>query len=165
MKAASWRDWLRFAILQMLLQLARFSIVWRNFQGARQLRFGQVGLLLFKINSRKRGAVDRGITLLQRGLQFLDGFSAFVFSAVHFGHSAMRGRILRRGSKSCVESLFSRVEPSRNQFLAASANQRRWRNSRGRHRCAAGWSIARSNLKLQRRGVQFGGYALQFRKR
>src|SRR5205807_10482543 len=105
------------------------------------------------------------VALVRRGLHFLDGFSALIVSAVHFGKSAMRRRILRRGSKSRVESLFGGVEPSRYQFLAASANQRRWRNSRARHRRAGGWSIARSNFELQRRGVQFGGDALQFRKR
>src|SRR5207248_8458803 len=115
--------------------------------------------------SRKGRAVNRGVTLLQRRLQFLDGFSALIFPAVHFGQSAMRGSILRRSSQGCVESLFGGVEPSGNQFLTPSANQRRWRDGRGRHGCAAGWSIARSNFELQRRSVQFGGYPLEFCKR
>src|ERR1700751_3271685 len=117
LNATSWCFRLRVSVLQMLLQLTGFSIVWRNLEGTRQFRFCQIGLALLEIDARESGAIYRRIAQFERGLQLLNCFGALVFAAIDFGHSAMRRGVMRSGGQRGAERLFGTVQSSRHQLL------------------------------------------------
>src|SRR5262249_7459301 len=111
------------SVVQMVEQLFGFRIIRSELQGFFEFGARQLWLFLFEINTRKRGARNRGITRLQRGLQLPRGVIELPTAVRHFGQTTPPRGIARLCRDCSAKGPVGLVQLARREILPPAANE------------------------------------------
>src|SRR5438552_14781591 len=158
-RTSSWLfpGWLE--ISQMIEQLFRFRVVWRQLQSLLDCRPRKIGLLLLQVYFRQRRSNDRGIPRLQRLLQFLHRVIHLALAAVNFREPAVRGGARGVSGKHSPKFFLRGIGISRGELLPAAPQVCDGRVTRGSS--VARPSPGRFDLRAKGGNIQLGLDAIE----